>query len=294
MKHGILITAYTDFENIVDLLNYFDDDFYFFIHIDKKSTLNDSFKTRIINDKKVKLLSQDFPVNWAGINHLLAILLLCKTAVEFKELEYFHLISGSDYPIKPLSHIKNFFKENRSNDYIHCEPLPLNIWKHGGYDRIEYFHLYDYIDAKGTWGFLIHNFVRLQKLLLFKRKYQGNLPKLYGGIVWWSLSRNTLVKVINYTNKDDKLLKRLYFTFCSEEFYFQTVLKAVSHSNKNLSSNNLRYTDWTLRNGNNPAILDISDFDKIMNSDAFFARKFDSTISIELKSKIQSIIRSNF
>lgn len=294
MKHGILITAYTDFENIIDLLNFFDDDFYFFIHIDKKSTINDCVKARIVNDKKVKLFSQDFSVNWAGINHLLAILSLCKTAIKHPELEYFHLISGSDYPVKSLLYIKNFFKENISNDFIHCEPLPLKIWKHGGIDRVEYFHLYDYIDAKGSFGFLIHNIVRVQKLLLFRRKYQDKLPKLYGGIVWWSLCRSTLVEVINYTYQDSNLLKRLRFTFCSEEFYFQTVIKACSQTDKNLSSNNLRYTDWNLRNGNNPAILDISDYDKIINSDAIFARKFDSTISDELKTRIQSIIRSNF
>lgn len=294
MKQAILITAYTDFENIVDLLNFFDDDFYFFIHIDKKSRLNDSIRTRIVNDKRVKILSHNFSVNWAGINHLLAILSLCKTAVNFTELEYFHLLSGSDYPIKPLSHIKNFFKENKSNDYIHCELLPLKIWKHGGYDRLEYFHLYDYINAKGSLGFLIHHFVRLQKLLLFKRKYKDILPKLYGGIVWWSLSRNTLVDVVNYTNMDDNLLKRLKYTFCAEEFYFQTVIKASSYTHKNLFSNNLRYTDWNLRNGNNPAILDSSDYEKIMNSDAFFARKFNSPISDELKSRIQSMICTNF
>lgn len=293
MKQGILITAYSDFENIIDLLNFFDDDFYFFVHIDKKSTISDYLKVQIISDNKVKLLSQDFSVNWAGINHLHAILLLCKEAIKYPELEYFHLISGSDYPIKSLSYIKDFFKKNRSNNYIHSEPLPLKIWKHGGIDRVEYFHLYDYINAKGPYGFLIHNIVRMQKLLLFRRKYQDQLPKLYGGIVWWSLSRETLFEVINYSNQNNKLLKRLRFTFCAEEFYFQTVI-ANSQTDKNLFSNNLRYTDWNQRNGNNPAILDISDYEKIVNSDAIFARKFDSTISGELKSRIKSRIRSYF
>lgn len=55
---------------------------------------------------------------------------------------------------------------------------------------------------------------------------------------------------------------------------------------KNVVTDNLRYTDWTRRNGSRPAYLDMTDYDKIKESEAFFARKFDSDISKELYQRL--------
>jgi hypothetical protein len=51
--------------------------------------------------------------------------------------------------------------------------------------------------------------------------------------------------------------------------------------------NNRRYTDWIFRNGSRPAVLDISDFEKIDSSKAFFTRKIDSEISRDLVDKLR-------
>jgi hypothetical protein len=60
---------------------------------------------------------------------------------------------------------------------------------------------------------------------------------------------------------------------------------------KNVVNNNLRYIDWVARNGNNPAILDDADFEKLQRTNAVFARKFDYPQSIGLLDKIKILLK---
>lgn len=49
-----------------------------------------------------------------------------------------------------------------------------------------------------------------------------------------------------------------------------------------ISGTSLRYIDWTYRNGSIPANFDDSDFEKIIDSGALFARKVDLEHSTSL------------
>jgi len=55
-------------------------------------------------------------------------------------------------------------------------------------------------------------------------------------------------------------------------------------------NNNLRFIDWTRRNGNFPANLDESDFQSLADSDKIFARKFEFPISEKLKQMIKEYL----
>jgi hypothetical protein len=91
--------------------------------------------------------------------------------------------------------------------------------------------------------------------------------------------------VMAYTEREPSLLKRLRLTFCADEIYFQTILLNSPFKEK-IVNNNLRYIDWTRRNGNFPAILDESDFQSLAHSDKVFARKFEFPVSEKLKQMI--------
>ena len=152
-------------------------------------------------------------------------------------------------------------------------------------DRIEYLNLYDLFNAKvAKQSSLIRRVVNIQKKIGWKRSISNKIPKLYGGSTYWSLSRECLKYVINYTNVNRFVLNRFKYTLCAEEFYFQTVIMNSKFATK-VTNNNARYIDWNARNGNNPAVLDESDFKKLIESEAFFARKFDyPTSTIVMKS----------
>ncbi len=275
MKQAILITAYNDFDQLIKLINEFDDYFSIYIHIDKKSEVKKEILQALTEKKNVKYVGQDFKVNWGGINHLKSYLKLSKIALNDSENVYFHLITGKDYPVKSVDYFKMLINTTgeKNKDYLHYFPMPAACWKNGGMDRLEYYNLYDLFNAKKSdkW---IWRFNRLQAILNFKRQINHYLGKLYGGSTYWSLSRDTLQFVLNFTKENPRFIKRFKYTFCAEEIYFQTIIMNSKYA-KNVVNNNLRFIDWESGKGGYPAFLDEDDFQIIIKSDKLFARKIN-------------------
>ena len=274
MKQAILITAHTSFNHIVNIINIFDHNYVFYIHIDKKSNISETQLQLFLSNPKVKFISQKFSINWGGTTYLKSILLLSEEALKDKEIEYIHLISGQDYPLKTPSHMSVFLRKEPEAQYIESFSLPSDKWHNGGMSRIQKYHLHDIFNARTYLGAkLIKKAIKFQNLFQLKRKYKDNLPPLYGGSSWWTLSYDCLAYVIAYTHNNPQLLKRFEYTLSSDEMYFQTVIATSPFSSK-VVNNNLRYVDWTPRHGVSPVTLDERDYEKLLTSSAFFARKF--------------------
>ncbi len=286
MKHGILITAYKNFTQLIELIDYFDNNFEIFIHIDNKSKIPNNISHTLKGIDNVKLISNKYKVNWGGLNHLKSILHLSSEALKSSSIQYFHLISGQDFPVKQKSYFLDFFDANKGNDYLENFELPASVWNYGGMDRVEYYNFYDIFDAKKKQK-LITDIIQLQQKYNIKRSISNKIPKLYGGSTWWSLTRETLNYVLTYTKDNKYFINRLKHTFCSEEIYFQSVIMNSKFS-KNVINDNLRYIDWNERNNSLPAILDIFDYRYIKKSNKIFARKFDPLVSEKLKQKIKT------
>ncbi|MBK0371244.1 beta-1,6-N-acetylglucosaminyltransferase [Flavobacterium agrisoli] len=287
------MTAYKNYYHLEEIIQCFDDNFELYIHIDKKSKISDAELVNLRGYNIVKLVEQKYKVNWGGFNHLKAILYLTEQALKKNDTQYFHLITGHDFPVKSSSYFVDFFNKNGNTEFLsHFDfPNPNSGWPgNNGMDRIEYFNFYDF------WNTKKHNenqkiklLIRLQKRFGFKRKISSKMPKLYGGSTYWSLSRECVRYVLGFTMKNKFVLNRFKHALCSEEFYFQTVIMNSYFSGK-VINNNLRHIDWVARNGNNPAVLDETDYDKLVQSDALFARKFDYPCSMGLLDKIKTTI----
>jgi hypothetical protein len=279
LKQAILITAYKDFNHLIDILDYFStDEFEFYVHIDKKCDLDIEIQNEL-QKENVKLLSRKFRINWGSLDHLLCILYLVEEALKNEKIALLHLISGQDYPAKELEYYNTIANSRR--DYMEYFELPSELWKNGGMDRLELYNLYDVLDGKKFK--LLFSFTKyLQKILFIKRPISDQIPKLYGGSTWWSLTRDTLQYVIQYTATNKALVDRLKYTFCAEEIYFQTVIMNSKFA-RNVINDNLRYIDWKSGREGFPAVIDLTDYSSIRSSNKIFARKFSSTRSKELK-----------
>ncbi len=281
MNQAILITAYKNFDQLIDLVAYFNSGFEIFIHIDKKQNTPPDYLKKLYSFPQVKLVSFKYKVNYAGRNHLRSILHLSEEALKNRDNYYFHVISGQDFPVQPLSYFIEFGKKNKDSNFLEYFEMPNPQWENGGMDRVELFGFYDLLNAKTHLRF-IHKINAIQKKIGYKRKIDLKNRKLFGGSTWWSLSRNTLDFVIDYTKKQPYLIRRLKHTFCSEEIYFQTVIMNSVHADK-VTNTNLRYVNWNLKHNSIPAVLDIDDLENIKSGNFLFARKFDSPYSNELK-----------
>lgn len=290
MKQGILIVAYKNFTHLVEIIDFFDNDFAIYLHIDRKGLISDEECNQLQSIENVKFISHKYHVTWGGINHLKSILLLSEKVLQNPEIEYIHLISGADYPLKNLQYFKSFFSENRENLYLENFSLPAKCWDKGGLNRLEYFHLHDFVNVRED-RYRLYNqkFLKLQERYHIKRKISTKIPPLYGGSNWWSLNRECLQYVINFTRQNKSLLRRFRYAFASDEIYFQTVIMNSEFSGK-VINDNMRYIVWNYKNGNCPANLDIEDFVLAYASNKFFARKIEYPIALELIKQLKFML----
>lgn len=290
MKQGILITAYKNIEQLSDLLDAFDDNFVFYIHIDKKSEIPQIEIDKLKSKKGVLLVSQAYDIKWGGINHLKAILLLLEVGLKNAEITYFHLITGQDYPIKKSAEIISFMNENSGKEFMEYNSLPYKDWPRGGMNRLEHYNLNDVFNGReGIGRSIIMKLLAVQRILGFKRKFPASFPKdLYGGSTYWTLSKSCIEYVFKYLKSHPEYLKRFDYSFCSEEIFFQTIILNSPFKDK-VVNNCLRYIVWEVRNNSFPANLDSSDLESILSSDALFARKIEHPHSDKLLKEVKSM-----
>jgi hypothetical protein len=290
MKQAILITAYKNYHHLEEIVRCFDKNFECYIHIDKKSEISDVELNNLRQYTVVKLVVQKYKVNWGGFNHLKSILYLIEQALKNTENYYFHLITGQDFPLKNSNYFLDFFNDN-DLQYIENFIIPkIGAADSGNMDRIEYYNFFD------VWNYKIDverqkikRIINIQKRLGFKRKISSKMPELFGGSTYWSLSRECVSYVMAFTTKNKFFLKRFKYTLCAEEFYFQTIIMNSDFAAK-VVNDNLRHIDWVARNGNNPAVLDETDFIKLKETNAIFARKLDYPQSKSLVIKIKALL----
>lgn len=282
MAQAILIMAHRDFDHLLDIIDWFDEEFECYIHIDRKFIPSQEVLHLIQSKKTVRYVTTQYSANWGGREYLKASLHLAEKALENPAVTYLHTISGQDFPVRASSSFKEL--ELSSKDYMTHFKMPLKQWEGGGLDRVEYYQLYDVFSVK-THRAWITRILRLQQFFGFKRSYASSLPGLYGGDAWWSLSRKTMDYVLTYIKEKPAFFKRIKHSKLADEFFFQTVIMNSPYA-ANVVNDHLRYIDWTSGRGDtlaNPANLDETDFDKIASSNCLFARKFNFPVSKALK-----------
>ena len=274
MRQGILITAYRDIPMLEKLVTYFDEDFEMFIHIDKRCRE----KLAALEGNEHLHLFRAYAVEWGDYKHLLAIVMLMKEAYRHTDLEYFHLITGSDYPCLSLDSFKAFCKEHRNDNYLEHFPLPHADWgAEGGLNRVQYWWLRpNSTRSCGAW--LTRKLVNLQRRLGIKRRFPYFGGKLYGGGTYWSVSREAVGQALDYIDRHPDYLRRFRMTSIAEEICLPSLWAGIGMP---MHNDYKRYIDGGA-DGGNPQTLTEKDYDNIVNSGALFARKMASGVSDKL------------
>lgn len=269
MNHAFLIMAHDSPELLQRIINNIQaPNHYVFVHLDKKS------KDRMVNIKWGKYLSNRIEVSWCGFSTTQAELLLLKEAFSHPvHFDYFHLISGHDYPCVSNSVFDSFFDSAiQGRSYMHFDSDEEHEqWIDKIRGRINGWH---YNDCKKDT--MIQRFVLKLKRKLYpmfsKRIYKG---ELYAGWNWFSWHFSLVEWLLNYCDKNPKYLNRFRYTACAEEVIFHTLLHPYINSLNIEKNDSLRYVDW---HPNRPAeslplILDERDYEEIINSHSLFCRK---------------------
>lgn len=290
MKHALLILWHKDAAQLERLLKFFDDDFDCFIHIDRKSRMTQSEREALEKAKGGLHLFCKYNIRWGGISIVKAeLFLLGKIIASGKEYDYIHFMSGQDYPIKKLCHIKNYFEEHNGYEFVEYMQLPSGKWEQGTLRRFRYYLPNDFIDSQSPSGSkLSGKLVEWQRRLGIRRSIPDQFERLYGGSNWMSITGQCATYIVNNRKRHKAFYNRLKYTFAPDEVYFHTVILNSGFAQKTVN-NNLRCIIWP-KSGASPLTLTEREWWNIATSDRLFARKLDSKRSASLIALIDKYI----
>ena len=216
--------------------------------------------------------------------------------------DYYLLLSGQDYLIKPMRWINEQLKKAYPTPFIDCTPYSTDNW-------------------------LYHKFCSSKRLLGFNKWVSGHIPKksalypvrallrivgvvwkkalsvfhitdrhklkgvdLYGGSAWWILPDKAIDYLFN--NFKSELSEKLLATFTPEETYFQTMLmqsplkELVAVNPTDMVAQNCKtwayFFDENKSFKGHPYIFTKDEYQKLITSDRWIARKFDITVCSEI------------
>lgn len=277
MNHAFLIIAHDSPEFLQRIISRLEaPNHYVFVHYDKKYNsplLKIRYGECISDDKRIR-------VTHGGFSLIRTELLLLRHAFNYpKKIDYFHLISGHDYPCVSNKEFDDFFeKAPQRKSFMHFDTEEQRIaWKDKIETRVNKWHLID----QWHWRKGRHTIEKIINVLVPRNKFEG---ELYAGWQWFSWHRSLVEWVLSYCDNHPEYLKRFHHTSCCDEVLFHTLLYPHLEELNIDKCNSLRYIDWYPKRSSTtlPLVLDERDFDAIHNSGALFCRKCFIDKSIKL------------
>ncbi|NDV93862.1 hypothetical protein D0T84_02875 [Dysgonomonas sp. 521] len=230
MKVCYLILAHNNFGHLGRLIDALDDtDSSFYIHIDKKAN-----QDYISSKPNVSVIPSRFDINWGGFAMVEATLSLLEYGLGHSAgADYYILLSGVDYPVRPKSFLYNLLAEGK--EYIDIAPVPV---PYKPVERYEYYYFdYDRRNLKH------YNPLFLAEVLLKKLKLKRKAPfTVYAGSQWFALTHDCVRYILQIVQEDKRYVDFFRHTLVPDEAFFQTIVGNSPFGKKTTA--NLTYTDW--------------------------------------------------
>jgi len=282
MTHAYLILAHNEFPllaRLVSALDFPGNDLY--IHIDKK--VDDEVFVRVkqeMEDATTRaglVFTPRTDIVWGDFSMIQAELLLLREASAAHH-DYYHLLSGTDLPIKSHDEIMRFFQENAGKEFIGGYPIERSALK-----RIRYYYPFQhtvghrYLRPLGLLQFAL---LPLQRLIGINRLRA--LPKdIYKGGNWFSVTHDFVTDLLEFYGREENL--RAYrMTQCADEIFMQMFAFHSKYREQIYHvrwgewefPHNLRLVIWEKRGAGSPVTLSMDNLDQLLRSDSLWARKF--------------------
>ena len=275
MKLAHLILAHSNpgqLQKLVHRLSHSDTDIY--IHLDKKTNI--SLFSSVKEIPNVFFIQKRIKVFWGAYSIVSATLEgFREILASQKKYDYINLLSGQDYPIKPIEHIHSFLAGNPNKAFMEFYDIE-KVWTEA-LPRITEYHLTQF-------RFIGKHFLqRIINRVLPKRQ----LPLAMIGVgrsQWFTISTGHVEYIVDFLSNNPKIVRFFKFTWGADEFIFQTILFNSPHK-QDMVNNNLRYIDWAA-GGASPKTLSIEDGKVLLACDKLFARKFSGVPSDPLQELI--------
>ena len=288
-KQAILIMYHNDYYILEKLLKQIDNEnFDIYLHVDKKVKKFDFEKIKKLLKKSNIVFVKRLNVKWSTFSQIKCELNLLKEASKSNYL-YYHLLSGNDLLLKDSNEIYEYFNKYQGKEFVAYTNL--DIINEQELERIKYYHILNKNRRHKNKIIRILSTKIYYKLLSIQKKLKINRLKNINlqfrkGANWFSIT-NELVKYV--LTKEKEIYKIYKHSNCADELFLQTIVynssfkENIYQESSNEHQNIKRYIDWER---GEPYTFTIEDYHDLTDSNCFFARKFSSSIDIEIINKL--------
>jgi core-2/I-Branching enzyme len=245
-----------------------DEDSVFVIHVDSRADQTVYAALKSYSDThptQVHLCRQRYRCYWGRFGIVEAALSCARESLGLAlPFDHAFLLSGQDYPIKSLTHVRSFLHDHAGTEFIESFPADEpNRWTeaqgaHNALNRVLHWTI---------------SFRSRHIQIKWKRRFPfGYRP--HGGSMWWCLTRECIVYIDRFIRENPSYTRYFRTVFIPDESFFQSII-SNSPFRARIVSDDLRYADWENPNPLYPRTLDSDDFERLMSSPKLIARKFD-------------------
>lgn len=267
---------------------------YFAINVDKKSKERYDFE-KIINSHKNVIYTSFMNITHGGFSQISCTLQQIQKAQSSKVFfDYYHTLSGQDYPCISTIEFDSFFDDNIQSYMIFDKAEDYPQWKYSTYpQRLEHYYFTDILSNPFFRKIYLPQIIN-RLLHWIPRKY-NNWESIWGGWNWFSLHVTVVQYLMNYINEHPQFVRRFKYTHCADELFFTTILHPVIQKYNINPQNSLRYVDWHPKRFHTslPLILNEEDYNYIVESQNFFCRKVEEEASKLLLEKLDKKIQDS-
>ena len=268
MKVANIFIVYKDPEQVERVVKTMSShpDFDCWIHLDKKVNLADY--AGLLDIPRVRFVKNRVSVKWAGFSFVQSMLVSLEEIFESGiKYDFVNLMSGQDFPIKPIDYIHDYLSQHKGSSFIESEPEPSEWWSHA-LQRLTRYHMTDYrFKGKTRLEGFLNKALPSRKSLLSSQ--------LHGGpnSTYWTLSLEAAKYVCEFLKANRRKQWLYKHTWAPDEFLFSTILMN-SHLRSSIINKSLKYVDWS-NGGARPGTMGVKDYYALKESSKLFARKFD-------------------
>ena len=306
MQKNYLILAHKNPQQLARMIKALDDgNSKFFIHLDAKTPIEPF--TAQLEDEHIVFIPERERCVWGDFSIVLATIHLMEAAAKAQSKGFFILMSGQDYPIKPMGELDAFLEKNAQCDFIYYLPLEQKWKPKMVKDKLAHYHILHsetrgdsncyapfscsslFQKGRTLWHLLkgrlsLQNFKKLRQL----PRREAPFVQQYAGSQFWAFSENTFYDVLSYIQKHRKELELYYqYTSSPDEVYFHSILLNLKEEGRKIIlKNQLTYVNYFRKNN----IFLTEDFEKLTSAkEQFFARKFDMEIDAIILDRLDKL-----
>ena len=109
---AVLILAHKNLDQVIELCNTLNSFFNVYVHVDNKCQITTEQRRKLKDVSSY--YSNKYNVKWGSYSIVRATIMLMNEALKNEDNQYFHLISGQDWPLRSPQEIFDYYENNNS------------------------------------------------------------------------------------------------------------------------------------------------------------------------------------